>query len=72
MRSFTGRWDICRSAGWWEPDEPRGSRPVLREAEGEIPSAYSPDEGPHLSCSDGPAISADEDQVTAALFLPYR
>jgi hypothetical protein len=45
MRSFTGRWDICRSAGWWEPDEPRGSRPVLREAEGEIPPAYSPIHG---------------------------
>jgi hypothetical protein len=25
-----------------EPDEPRGSRPVLREAGGEIPLAYSP------------------------------
>jgi putative transposase len=42
VRSFIGRWDICRSAGWWEPDELRGSRPVLREAGGEIPSAYSP------------------------------
>jgi putative transposase len=28
--------------GRWEPDEPRGSRPVLREAGGEIPPAYSP------------------------------
>ena len=45
MRSLIGRWDICRSAGWWEPDEPRGSRPVLREAGGEIPSAYSPESG---------------------------
>src|SRR4029453_5850457 len=26
----------------YKPDEPRGSRPVLREAGGEIPLAYSP------------------------------
>ena len=26
----------------WEPSESRGSRWVLREAEGEVPSAYSP------------------------------
>ncbi len=35
------------SIGWGlvlgEPDEPRGSRPVLREAGGGIPPAYSPD-----------------------------
>ena|SRR5882724_444066 len=30
------------AAGSWEPDDARVSRPVLREAEGEIPSAYSP------------------------------
>jgi hypothetical protein len=29
-------------AGQWEPDESRGSSPVLREAGGEIPPAYSP------------------------------
>jgi hypothetical protein len=26
----------------WEPDDRRLSRPVLRGAEGEVPSAYSP------------------------------
>lgn len=29
-------------AGQWEPDELRGSSPVLREAGGEIPLVYSP------------------------------
>ena len=28
--------------GQWEPDELRGSRPVLRESVGESPSDYSP------------------------------
>ena len=32
----------CTSAGHWEPDELRGSRPVLREAGGATPPAYSP------------------------------
>ena len=27
----------------WEPDELRGSRPVLREPEGEVPLGYSPE-----------------------------
>jgi hypothetical protein len=31
-------WRVCLM----EPDEPRGSRPVLREAGGAIPPAYSP------------------------------
>src|SRR5207344_2672751 len=31
------------AAEQWEPDEARASRPVLREAGGEIPPAYSPD-----------------------------
>ena len=30
------------TAGRWEPDEPRGSRPVLREPGGAIPPGYSP------------------------------
>jgi hypothetical protein len=29
-------------AGQWEPDESRGSRPVLRERRGEIPLRHSP------------------------------
>jgi len=29
----------------WEPYEPRGSRTVLREPEGEVPSGYSTGEG---------------------------
>lgn len=29
-------------AGQWEPDESRGSSPVLREPGGEIPPGYSP------------------------------
>src|SRR3954464_12510726 len=29
-------------AGQWEPDEPRGSSPVLREPGGAIPPGYSP------------------------------
>jgi len=32
---------ILPSAGW-EPDEPRGSRPVLRAATGKVPVADSP------------------------------
>jgi hypothetical protein len=32
---------ICRTAGYWEPDEPRGSRPVLRERGGETPPRHS-------------------------------
>ena len=32
----------CGTAGYWEPDEPRGSRPVLRERGGETPPRYSP------------------------------
>ena len=30
------------TAGLWEPDDGRLSRPVLREREGEVPSRYSP------------------------------
>ena len=30
------------TAGYWEPDEPRGSRPVLRERGGETPPRHSP------------------------------
>ena len=33
---------VLPGAGWWEPDEPRGSSPVLRETGGEIPPVYSP------------------------------
>jgi hypothetical protein len=29
------------TAGYWEPDEPRGSRPVLRERGGETPPRHS-------------------------------
>jgi hypothetical protein len=36
--SFTG----VRPAEQWEPCESRGSRTVLRETEGEVPSVYSP------------------------------
>ena len=39
--SLTGA--FCMGAAeQWEPDEARASRPVLREAGGEIPPAYSP------------------------------
>jgi hypothetical protein len=31
------------TAGYWEPDEPRGSRPVLRERGGETPPRHSPE-----------------------------
>jgi hypothetical protein len=31
-----------RTAGFREPDEPRGSRPVLRERGGETPPRHSP------------------------------
>src|SRR5271166_6573635 len=31
----------CETAGCWEPDEPRGSRPVLGERGGEIPPRHS-------------------------------
>jgi hypothetical protein len=31
----------CPTAGYWEPDEPRGSRPVLRERGGETPPRHS-------------------------------
>ncbi len=34
--------DILSTAGYWEPDEPRGSRPVLRERGGETPPRHSP------------------------------
>jgi hypothetical protein len=30
------------TAGYWEPDEPRGLRPVLRERGGETPPRHSP------------------------------
>ncbi len=30
------------TAGYWEPDEPRGSRPVLRERGGKTPPRHSP------------------------------
>jgi hypothetical protein len=43
----------------WEPDELRGSRPVLREAGGAIPPAYSPvlDSTPHYT-NDPVGVSA--------------
>jgi hypothetical protein len=31
-----------RTTGHWEPDELRGSRPVLKERGGETPPRYSP------------------------------
>ncbi len=34
--------DCALTAGQWEPDEPRGSSPVLREPGGAIPPGYSP------------------------------
>jgi len=37
---YTGNRDISRKAGYWEPDERRRSRPVLRGAGGAIPPAY--------------------------------
>jgi non-ribosomal peptide synthetase component F len=33
------------TAGYWEPDESRGSRPVLRERGGETPPRHSPPYG---------------------------
>src|SRR5690606_40592804 len=38
----TGNLTPILKAGGWEPDEPRGSRPVLREPGGAIPPGYSP------------------------------
>jgi hypothetical protein len=35
-------WTTKPTAGYWEPDEPRGSRPVLRERGGETPPRHSP------------------------------
>ena len=36
-------WTTKPTAGYWEPDEPRGSRPVLRERGGETPPRHSPE-----------------------------
>src|ERR1039458_3711075 len=36
-------WTTKLTAGYWEPDEPRGSRPVLRERGGETPPRHSPE-----------------------------
>jgi hypothetical protein len=44
-------------AGQWEPDESRGSRPVLRERRGEIPLRHSPCH--HLRARAGRAASLD-------------
>src|SRR3954464_4256653 len=40
--SRTGGSAPVLTAGQWEPDEPRGSSPVLREPGGAIPPGYSP------------------------------
>ena len=32
-------WTLVSTVGGWEPDESRGSRPVLREREAEMPRA---------------------------------
>ena len=39
-------WTTKLTAGYWEPDEPRGSRPVLRERGGETPPRHSPRHSP--------------------------
>jgi hypothetical protein len=39
------------SAGWWEPDELRGSRPVLRGAGAEMPRPTHPDKWNSMSVS---------------------
>ncbi len=38
-------WTTKPTAGYWEPDEPRGSRPILRERGGETPPRHSPSSG---------------------------
>jgi hypothetical protein len=45
QRALFAHWDIGMTGVFnsWEPDAPRGSCPVLREARGDIPRAYSPD-----------------------------
>ena len=40
-------WTTKPTAGYWEPDEPRGSRPVLRERGGETPPRHSPQDVAH-------------------------
>ncbi len=40
--SRTGKWARGVNGSKWEPDESRGSSPVLREPRGEIPRVHSP------------------------------
>jgi hypothetical protein len=47
-------WRVCLM----EPDEPRGSRPVLREARGATPRAYSPSLS-HTFCISGHLATHD-------------
>ncbi len=43
MTKATPLGDSMPTAGYREPDEPRGSRPVLRERGGETPPRHSPE-----------------------------
>ena len=49
--SLFAHWSLLWGmAGQWEPDESRGSRPVLRERRGVIPLRHSPRRGIRASC----------------------
>jgi hypothetical protein len=61
--SRTGGW-CSPKTGWWEPDEPRGSRPVLREPGVRFPLATRP--SPHLCCPHSAKITHVSSVIRAA------